>query len=161
LLAGGLSPLATASPFLAPQTNVLFVFTDDLGWGDVGIFHPNSRPANQPRERTPNLDQFSAEGARPTSHSLPAPGGAPSPAPLLSGLTQGHANGRDNQCDKALADTHTIARVVREAGYATVAVGKGGLQGSERGEAGPATWPAFPTKRGFDHFFGYARHEDG
>ncbi len=25
----------------------------------------------------------------------------------------------------------------------------------------PATWPAFPTKRGFDNFFGYARHADG
>ncbi|MEI6196169.1 MAG: sulfatase-like hydrolase/transferase, partial [Verrucomicrobiota bacterium] len=29
------------------------------------------------------------------------------------------------------------------------------------GQTNPVTWPAFPTKRGFDSFFGYARHEDG
>ena len=40
---------------------------------------------------------------------------------------------RDNQFDKALADTHTLGSVLRTAGYATAAIGKWGLQGG--GEA--------------------------
>jgi arylsulfatase A-like enzyme len=88
----------------------------------------------------------------------PAPVCAPSRASLLLGVTQGHANVRDNQFDKALANNHTLASVLRQAGYATVAVGKWGLQGAGRN---PTEWPAYPTKRGFDSFFGYARHKDG
>jgi arylsulfatase A-like enzyme len=91
-------------------------------------------------------------------------------------LTQGHANVRDNQFDKALADRLTIGSVLQKAGYATAAIGKWGLQGrpkdqpaapanaseSEESNGGsPATWPAYPTKRGFDFFFGYVRHADG
>jgi len=77
---------------------------------------------------------------------------------LLLGVTQGHANVRNNQFDKALEDNHTLATVLRQAGYATVCIGKWGLQGKG---TNAATWPAYPTKRGFDYFFGYVRHVDG
>ena len=53
-------------------------------------------------------------------------------ATLLSGVHQGHTQVRDNQFDKALADNHTIASVLKEAGYRTWMVGKHGLQGKER-----------------------------
>ena len=144
--------------------NIIFILTDDLGWGDLGVFYQNSRSADgrrRPAELTPNLDKLAAEGVRLRDHYCAAPVCAPSRASILLGVSQGHANVRDNQFDKALENNHTLATVLGRAGYATVAVGKWGLQGNEKGETNPATWPAFPTKRGFDDFFGYARHVDG
>jgi arylsulfatase A-like enzyme len=147
------------------RPNIIFILTDDLGYGDVGVFFQNSRKQandlSNPWHLTPELDRFAAEGAQLLSHYSAAPVCAPSRASLLLGVSQGHANVRDNQFDKALANNHTIATVLKQAGYATVAIGKWGIQGREKGETDPATWPAFPTKRGFDHFFGYARHVDG
>jgi arylsulfatase A-like enzyme len=145
--------------------NIIFILTDDLGWGDLGVFFQNGRRVadgpGRPSELTPHLDQLAAEGVQLRDHYCAAPVCAPSRASILLGVSQGHANVRDNQFDKALEDNHTLATVLRRAGYATVAVGKWGLQGNEKGETNPATWPAFPTKRGFDAFFGYARHADG
>lgn len=162
ILASAVS-LASAAP--ATHPNVIFILTDDLGWGDVGVFFQKSRQmANvrgKPWQFTPNLDQCAARGALLHDHYCPAPVCAPSRASLLLGVSQGHANVRDNQFDKSLENNHTIATVLRQAGYTTVAVGKWGLQGEGPGEDSPATWPAFPTKRGFDEFFGYARHQDG
>lgn len=157
------APLAGAVPPAHP--NILFILTDDLGWGDLGVFFQRSRQEanvrSQPWELTPNLDRFAAEGVQLPDHYCAAPVCAPSRASLLLGVSQGHANVRDNQFDKALENNHTLATVLKQAGYTTVAVGKWGLQGVGPGEDSPATWPAFPTKRGFDYFFGYARHMDG
>jgi arylsulfatase A-like enzyme len=157
------APLDGAPPPAPP--NVIFILADDLGWGDLGVLFQNSRQAangrSRPWELTPNLDRFAAEGVQLLDHYCAAPVCAPSRASILLGLSQGHANVRDNQFDKALENNHTLATVLRQAGYATVAVGKWGLQGVGPGEDSPATWPAFPTKRGFDDFFGYARHVDG
>jgi arylsulfatase A-like enzyme len=150
---------------MASQPNIIFVLTDDLGWGDVGVLFQHRRAEanvrSDPWQMTPNLDRLAAEGAALPNHYCSAPVCAPSRASILSGLSQGHCNVRDNQFDKALADNHTLATVLKQAGYATLAVGKWGLQGNECGQDSPATWPGFPTKRGFDHFFGYARHTDG
>src|SRR5205823_1942321 len=63
-----------------------------------------------------------------------------------------------NKFDMALENNHTLATVLKAAGYRTAAIGKWGLQG--KGD-GPARWPAYPTKRGFDYYFGYVRHADG
>ena len=62
------------------------------------------------------------------------------------------------QFDKALEDNHTMPSVLREAGYATAAFGKWGLQGGNRYTT---NWPAHPLNRGFDYFLGYIRHRDG
>jgi arylsulfatase A-like enzyme len=147
------------------KPNIILVLTDDLGWGDVGVLFQNSRRADnshaRPCELTPNLDTLAAQGVQLRNHYCPAPVCAPSRASLMLGVTQGHANIRNNEFDKALENNHTLATVLNRAGYETVAVGKWGLQGNAKGEDNPATWPAFPTKRGFAHFFGYARHKDG
>jgi arylsulfatase A-like enzyme len=140
--------------------NIIFILTDDLGYGDLGVLFQNERAAaGKDALHTPHLDQMAAEGLLLTRHYVPAPVCAPSRASLLLGLHQGHANVRNNQFDKALEDNHTMASVLKEAGYATALVGKYGLQGLEGNS--PATWEAYPTKRGFDHFFGYVRHVDG
>src|SRR5690606_38786264 len=131
---------------------------------DVGAFWQNQREAkndrSEPWQMTPALDALAAGGAMLTSHYTAAPVCAPSRASLLLGLSQGHANVRDNQFDKALEDNHTLGTVLQGAGYHTAAIGKWGLQGGGRDTPGP-DWPAHPANRGFDYYLGYIRHSDG
>ena len=152
-----LLPLVTAAPASPPPPNILFILCDDLGWGDLGVFYQNDKPGTR-KFVTPNLDTFAAEGVQLRSHYCPAPVCAPSRASMFLGVHQGHANVRNNQFDKALENNHNLATTLRQAGYATSLIGKWGLQGEGDN---PATWPAYPTKRGFDDFFGYVRHVDG
>ena len=154
--------LFIADPSLAARRpNILFILCDDLGYGDLGVLYQNRRAPGLPRETTPHMDTLAAEGMRLDMHYCSAPVCAPSRASLLLGVHQGHANVRDQQWDKALADNHTLATVLREAGYATAAIGKWGLGGDNVGGTAPADWAAYPTRRGFDYFFGYERHGDG
>jgi arylsulfatase A-like enzyme len=145
----------------ARRPNIIFILCDDMGYGDLGVLYQNSRAPGLPREKTPNLDAFAAEGMQLREHYCPAPICAPSRASLLLGVHQGHANVRDQQFDKALEDNHTLGTVLQAAGYATAAIGKWGLGGDDEGGTTPAEWPAYPTRRGFDYFFGYERHGDG
>jgi arylsulfatase A-like enzyme len=148
--------------YAADRPNIIFVLCDDLGYGDTGAFFQKMRQtaanSSEPWMMTPQLDTMATEGLQLRSHYCPAPVCAPSRASLLLGTHQGHANVRDNQFDKALADNYTLATVLKDAGYATACVGKWGLQGSG---GTPAAWPAYPTKRGFDYYFGYVTHGDG
>lgn len=141
------------------RPNIVFILTDDLGYGDIGVFWQNQRRKNgdrsKPWHQTPNIDRLAAEGITLPHHYSAAPVCAPSRASLLSGLHQGHANVRDNQFDKALEDNHNLATVLKAAGYATACIGKWGLAGK------PPEFPAHPLHRGFDEFFGVLRHTDG
>jgi arylsulfatase A-like enzyme len=144
------------------QPNIIFILADDMGYGDVGVFFQNQRrksnDRSKPYEIMPNLDKMAASGAMFTQQYCNAPVCAPSRASLLTGVNQGNAHVRDNQFDKALEDNHTLATVLKQAGYETIAIGKWGLQGVA--ETGPY-WPAHPLKRGFDYYYGYIRHMDG
>jgi arylsulfatase A-like enzyme len=144
------------------KPNIIFILTDDLGYGDIGVFFQNQRKQaavpGLPYELTPHIDELAKMGAQFTQQYCNAPVCAPSRASLLTGVNQGNAHVRDNQFDKALENNHTIASVLKQAGYTTIAIGKWGLQGVK--EEGP-NWPAHPLKRGFDHYFGYMRHRDG
>ena len=140
--------------------NIIFILTDDLGYGDIGVLFQNERKKEgKPYHTTPNLDQMAREGMILQRHYVAAPVCAPSRASLLRGVHQGNTEIRNNQFDKALPDNHTLASILKETGYATAIIGKYGLQG-KKGNS-PSTWKAYPTKRGFDHFFGYVRHTDG
>lgn len=123
---------------VAPRPNIVFILCDDLGFGDIGATYQNQRAAlhdrSMPFFSTPNIDTLGKEGAMLTQHYSGAPVCAPSRASLLSGLTQGHANVRDNEFDKALADSHTLGTILQQAGYATAAIGKWGLQGGDWAE---------------------------
>ncbi len=145
----------------ARRPNIIFILCDDMGYGDLGVLYQNSRAAGLPREATPHLDTLAAEGIQLRQHYCPAPVCAPSRASLLLGVHQGHANVHDEQWDKALANNHTLGTVLKKAGYATAVIGKWGLGGDDVGGTTPADWAAYPTKRGFDYFFGYERHGDG
>lgn len=172
-LLASIVPGAAAAGQLSAQSvqpNIIFVLVDDLGYGDLGVFHQNARSRvaerNKPWHRTPNLDKFAENGIQLRSHYASAPVCAPSRASLLTGVHQGHAHVRDNQFDKALDDNHTLATVLKEGGYVTAVIGKWGLQGDSKWDGpgqynSPETWPAYPTKRGFDYFFGYVGHREG
>jgi len=156
-----------AMPGLAAKNkpNIIFILTDDLGYGDLGVFYQQQREKakdkSEPWMFTPNLDHLAIQGAQLTQQYCAAPVCAPSRASLLSGLSQGHANVRNNQFDKALEDNHTMASVLQKAGYTTAAIGKWGLQGDTRWDKNGSQWPGHPLNRGFDYFFGYMRHVDG
>ena len=165
---GSVAQAESASPAKPP--NIIFILTDDLGYGDLGAFYQTARNAKGlPAHQTPHLDAMAAEGMRLTDHYCPAPVCAPSRASFLLGVNQGHANVRNNQFDKALEDNYTVASVLKSAGYQTAAIGKWGLQGeSEDGKRAkdepriiPPNWPAHPLNRGFDDYYGYIRHRDG
>ena len=115
---------ARAEPQTPQRPNILFIFVDDLGYGDVGVFWQNERSAGQPRLKTANLDRLAAEGMRLTNHYCSSPVCAPSRASMMTGLNQGHCPIRDNQFDKPLPHNHTMASVLRQAGYDTAAGGK-------------------------------------
>lgn len=142
------------------KPNIIFILTDDMGYGDVGVFFQNRRKKlndrSEPFTLTPFLDTLAEKGATLTQYCA-APVCAPSRASLLTGVSQGHANVRDNQFDKALEDNYTLANVLQKAGYTTAAIGKWGLQGKGQGP----DWPAHPLKRGFNYYYGYIRHGDG
>ncbi|MEM7313410.1 MAG: sulfatase-like hydrolase/transferase [Planctomycetota bacterium] len=155
--------LVFGSNVRADQPNIVLIFTDDMGWGDLGVFYQNDSKHDK-RHKTPHLDGLAAGGLQMRAHFCPAPVCAPSRSTLLTGVHQGNAVVRDNQFDKALEDNHTLGSVLREAGYRTCMIGKYGLQGgpkNKRQTGTPADWPAYPTKRGFDEFFGYVSHYAG
>ena len=85
------------------------------------------------------------------------------------GRHQGHCAIRNSQFDKEIPDEHTLGSVLQEAGYATAAIGKWGLQGGkyqlkkpgQRGDRSPKLEPGHPLRRGFDYFYGYTGHYDG
>ncbi|MFY7877477.1 MAG: sulfatase-like hydrolase/transferase, partial [Pirellula sp.] len=58
--------------------NIVIIFCDDLGWGDLGCF-------GNPTIRTPNLDRMAAEGQRWTQFYVAAPVCTPSRAALMTG----------------------------------------------------------------------------
>jgi arylsulfatase A-like enzyme len=144
------------------KPNIIFILTDDLGYGDLGVFAQNQRKnsgdRSKPYQLSPNLDKMAARGAMFTNQYANAPVCAPSRASFLTGVNQGNEGVRDNQFDKQLENNHTLATVLKAAGYNTIAIGKWGLQGVDGN--GP-DWPAHPLKRGFDSYYGYMRHGDG
>lgn len=159
LLAVSIPLVATAGdmPAPVPRPNIILILADDLGYGDLGIFHQNQRAeeGKLPSHRTPNLDLLAAGGVTLPNHYSAAPVCAPARASLLTGLHQGHAGVRDNQFDKALETNHNLATVLKAAGYATSCIGKWGLAGNA-----PA-YPGHPLDHGFDDYFGGLRHRDG
>lgn len=149
------SPAATAK---AVKPNIIFILADDLGWGDTGFTWQNARAAELPRIRTPNLDRLAASGVTLTDHYCAAPVCAPSRASIITGKVQGECSLRDNCFDRPFSETKTIGTVMRDAGYATWAVGKWGIAGG--GESGlPVT--SHPLDRGFDYYYGFLDHLAG
>ncbi len=129
----------------AKKPNIIFILTDDLGYGDLGCY-------GQEQIKTPNLDRMAAEGMRFTDHYAGSTVCAPSRCVLMTALHTGHCFVRGNkkvgEGDLPIPEeTLTVAKILKGAGYSTGLVGKWGL-------GGPGT-SGIPNKQGFDYFFGY------
>ena len=138
------------------KPNIVYILADDLGYAEVGCY-------GQKRIETPNIDRLAAEGTKFTQHYSGNPVCAPSRCTLMTGLHTGHAQIRNNkqvggQEGWKLGSTTggqwpleegtvTVAKILKDAGYATGAFGKWGL-----GRVGTTGEPA---KQGFDRFYGY------
>lgn len=150
-----------AAEAAAPRPNIIFVLVDDMGWGDMGCFYQNAR-GSQPAMKTPSLDKMAAEGIQLRRHYCGSPVCAPSRASLFSGVHQGNARVvRDNTFDMPLENSHTLATVLKQAGYKTALIGKWGIGGGREAGATADEATAYPTRRGFDYFFGYLDHIAG
>ena len=139
-----------SAPAVASPPNILIITCDNLGYGDLQMYRPQS-PI-----RTPHLDKLAAQGARLTNYYTASPTCTVSRACLLTGrIPQRHGlvnqlGGVKGNYGVGLShDEILISQILQKApaAYATACFGKWnvGFAGGSR-----------PTERGFDEFIGHA-----
>jgi arylsulfatase A-like enzyme len=123
--AAGLTLSSRARVDAAAQTqpNVIFVLTDDLGYGDIGCYNVESRI------QTPNVDALAAGGIRFTDAHSPSSVCTPTRYGTLTGrycwrtwLKRGVIGGYTPPLIEP--DRVTVASLLKRAGYATGFFGK-------------------------------------
>lgn len=132
--------------------NVVIIFCDDLGYGDLGCF-------GHPTIRTPALDRMASEGQKWTSFYVAAPVCTPSRAglmtgrlPIRSGMTSPERVVLFPDSGGGLpASEVTLAEQLQSAGYTTACIGKWHL----------GHLPQFlPMRQGFGSYFGIPYSND-
>ena len=150
--AGALAAMAQAADGGERPPNIVVIFADDLGYGDLGC-------TGHPTIHTPNLDRMAAEGMRLTQFYSAAPVCTPSRAALLTGRLPARSGMCSNSRRVLFPDSAgglpqsevTIAEALKGAGYATACIGKWHL----------GHLPEFlPTEHGFDEYFGIPYSND-
>ncbi|MEM7603695.1 MAG: arylsulfatase, partial [Verrucomicrobiota bacterium] len=159
-----------ASP--TAQPNILILYADDLGFGDLGCYNGSSKIP------TPNLDQLASEGMRFTDGHSSSGICTPSRYALLTGRHHWrdfddivHAFGPSVFAPERL----TLPEMLQASGYSTAAIGKWHLgwdweairkpDAKPIGEGRRKSWgpeaffweksiPDGPLAHGFDHYFG-------
>jgi len=130
------------------KPNVVVLLADDLGWKDLGCY---GGPV-----KTPTLDALAAQGVRFTDFHAGCAVCSPSRATLLTGR-QHMRTGIYHVLQDSMHNAHllerevTIAKVLKEAGYATAHFGKWHLGLTWGNRKKPS-----PTEHGFDYWFGLA-----
>lgn len=150
-----LLPLILFSLPAAAAPNIVIIYADDLGYGDLGCY-------GHPSIRTPNLDRMAAEGIRFTQFYSAAEVCTPSRAALLTGRYP-IRNGMCHDQVRVLRrlstgglpdDEITIAEMLKGKGYTTGIIGKWHL----------GVWSNdpkhHPRHHGFDFHFGLPHSND-
>ena len=131
-----LSVSALAAP--APKPNIVFVITDDQGYGDLGF-------TGNPVVKTPHLDRLATESSQLKDYHV-----APTCSPTRSALLTGHwtnrtgvwhtVNGRSMLRENEI----TLGQLLKDHGYATGMFGKWHLGDN---------YPYRPQDRGFTEVY--------
>lgn len=148
LLCACLFSIADAHAQQRKKPNVIFILTDDMGYGDLSCY-------GHPLIKTPHLDKMAREGFRSGAFMDPSPACTPTRASLLTGryadkVKMGRVVGPGTK--NGLADSiFTLGKMFRANGYQTMIIGKWHL-GDQPGTR--------PLSHGFDHFFGMLYSHD-
>ena len=135
----------------ADHPNVVIVYGDDVGYGDVGVYGATKIP-------TPRIDKLAGEGLRFTDGHCTAATCTPSRYSMLTGLYGFREGVRILPPDAPLCiptDILTLPKLFRKAGYNTAVVGKWHLGLGKKGER--VNWneeiKPGPLEVGFDYSF--------
>ena len=127
--------------------NVLLIYVDDLGYGDLASF-------GHPVIETPHLDRLASSGMRLTNYYAPSALCSPSRAALLTGRHPYRVGIRSwipANSGIFLADEEiTLAEVLNGVGYATALIGKWHLSSDLASAKEPQ-----PNDQGFGYFYGH------
>ncbi len=141
----GLSGLGLSGAAI-PQPNILLLYVDNVGYGDLGCY-------GNPHNRTPQIDRLAAEGVRCTDFYVVTSSCTPSRGALLTGRYP-----RRNGLEHQLSSTENwdgiglpqrerlLPDYLKSAGYVSGCFGKWNI-GFAPGSR--------PTERGFDEFLGF------
>ena len=142
VLLGALSLRAATPP------NLVLIFVDDLGYSDLQCFGATNIA-------TPNIDRLAREGTRFTSFYVAQPVCTASRAALLTGCYANRVSMSGALNHLSTTGLHPreklLSELLKAKGYATAAYGKWHL-GQQM--------PFWPTRRGFDEFFGIPYSND-
>jgi arylsulfatase A len=151
MLVAATEVLPGTSLIAAEKPNFVIILADDLGYGDLGCY-------GSPTIRTPNLDRMAAEGLRFTDFYSAGEVCTPSRAALLTGrypIRNGMCGDRrvlfpDSKGGLPVREV-TIAKALRQQGYATAHIGKWHL-GIHQGSR--------PLDQGFQRSYGLPYSND-
>ena len=137
---------------LKQPPNVIILFADDLGYGDLGSY-------GNPNIDTPNLDDLAAQGQRWTDFYVASPVCSPSRGALMTGnyAERSGLYGRTravlfpNEQGRIPDSVTTLPEALKSAGYATAIYGKWHLGDQPEG---------LPTRHGFDQWLGIPYSND-
>jgi arylsulfatase A-like enzyme len=149
---------AVATSTLFAKPNIVIIYADDVGYGDVNCYGSGIVP-------TPRIDSLAADGIRFTDAHSPASTCTPSRYSLLTGQyawrTPGTGIADGNSPLLIKPGTVTLPSMLRQAGYSTAVIGKWHL-GMGTGTTNFNANPIIPTplEIGFDRFYGIPATND-
>jgi len=107
--------LASAGLSAAPRPNIVFLFADDMGWGDLHCY-------GHPYAKTPNLDKLAADGTRFTQFYATGVTCCPSRTGFMT--SKFPATFAKYPANGGFGDRVTITELLKKRGYATGHFGK-------------------------------------
>ena len=143
LIAFFISVFAPAIAIAADQPNIVFMLSDDQGWGGLSVaMHPNHPGAKGAIFHTPNIERLASQGMRFSSAYAPASVCSPTRISLQAGRSpaslhwtkaapaeEGHKLTEPRLIKSIAASEITIGETLREVGYATAHYGKWHIAG--------------------------------